>query len=173
MRRADQAIQMAGKVVALARANRDDRSHAKAWFILSKSVAHALDYDLRILPPSELREPCTRLASAVRNAFDALRMLEGRGQHLQHFQAQLPVHYSGLGLRLPTHEAAAAAFWTATDLHATVLKTVSQGVGRPVQNLSDYDTLGSVQAQARQYMGKWVQHSTRAVAKYPLCGRNQ
>ena len=37
------AIQMPKQFVAPARANRADRSHAKAWFILPESATRALD----------------------------------------------------------------------------------------------------------------------------------
>ena len=104
--RADAAVKLAQRVTDLALANHDSRSHGKAWFVLSKSVAHALDYDMRIVPPYLLANACSRVASATLKAFDTIRKAGTTSTWNQHFQAQLPVHFAGpvsyTHLTLPT-----------------------------------------------------------------------
>eukprot|EP00974_Lingulodinium_polyedra_P110195 10658357-Lingulodinium_polyedra.AAC.1 len=53
--RAQAAVALAERARDLAHGHFDVRSFAKAWCVLQKSCAHALDYDARILPPSIVR----------------------------------------------------------------------------------------------------------------------
>ena len=82
---------------------------APAWSILSKSVARALDYDARLVPPDTLRLEAERLDLELRRTAAAL-LGKPALEDCDWDRVQLPGPLSGMGLRTVS-TTSHAAFW--------------------------------------------------------------
>ena len=95
--RARVAAQTVGAAVRLAHAQVDTKSYTKAWALLGRSAAHAMDYDLRLTPPDAIAGVLEQQSAAMKDALG--QML---GKPLTDFcwaRAALPGHLGGLALR--------------------------------------------------------------------------
>ena len=107
-------------------------SFATAWMLMSKGVAHALDYDFRpvargVMPPLQRRlEAGLRQTMAVLLGSEVWEMAWDR--------AKLPTCYGGLGLRVAQMGfAAQATYWSAVDLQKAVMPRICEALNRPIR----------------------------------------
>ncbi len=147
--RANAALTFAERIYQFAVAQPTTKSLHLAWFLVSKSVSHALSYDARLVPSQVLGCVAGPVSQRVT---ELARLILQRGElsPQQHAQISLPGCYGGFGLR---HEAiglcADAAFWAAwVGMKQRVsLLTAAIGMG-PLQ------CTGTAEAtQARQRLG--------------------
>ena len=76
----------------------DRVSFAKAWMLMGKGVAHALDYDFRLVPPAVMAPLQRRLEGALRRTLTVL--LGSEVSELAWERAKLPTCFGGLGIRV-------------------------------------------------------------------------
>lgn len=128
--RARVAAQTVEAAVRLAHAQVDMKSYAKAWALLQKSAAHAMDFDLRLTPPDAIAGGLEQQSEAMKDALG--QML---GKPLTDFcwaRAALHGHLGGPAWRsagplAPAH----AAYWASYDLHSAVVPGLLEAPGRP------------------------------------------
>ena len=109
----------------------DHVSFVKAWMLLSRGVAHALDCDFRgsplVMVPLQ-----RRLENGQRQTMSAL--LEG--DELAWERAKVPTCYGGLGTRAtPLGFAARATYWSAFDLRKAVMPSICDALNRPIREV--------------------------------------
>ena len=68
----EKALTMLQSIVRFACDQHDHVSFAKAWMLTSKGVAHALDYDFRLVPPSVMAPLQRRLEGGLRQTMSVL-----------------------------------------------------------------------------------------------------
>ena len=90
-------------------------SFAKAWMLMSKGVAHALDYDFRLVAPAVMAPLQRRLEAGLRQTMAVL--LGSEVSEMAWERAKLPTCYGGLGLRVSQMGfTAQATYWSAVLL---------------------------------------------------------
>ena len=110
----------------------DHVSFAKAWMLMGKGVAHALDYDFRLVPPTVMAPLQRRLEGGLRQTMSVL--LGSEVSELVWERAKLPTCLGGLGITVAQMGfAAQATYWSAVDLRKAVMTTVCEALGRPLQ----------------------------------------
>ena len=96
--RATAAVAFAERIHQLAVAQPTTTTSHLAWFLTSKSVAHALSYDARLVPSTVLNvvaEPVVRRTEALAHFI----IQRGESDEEQRTQIRLPGCYGGMGLR--------------------------------------------------------------------------
>ena len=107
-------------------------SFAKAWMLMSKGVAHALDYDFRLVPLAVMAPLQRRLEGGLRQTMSVL--LGSEVSELAWERAKLPTCFGGQGIRVAEMGfAAQAPYWSAVDLHKAVMTNICEALGRPLQ----------------------------------------
>ena len=130
--RLEKALTMLHNIERFACDQHDYVSFAKAWMLMSKEVAHALDYDLRIVPPGVMAPLQRRLEAGLRQTMSVL--LGSEVSELAWERAKLPTCYGGLGLRVAQMGfAAQATYWSAVDMHRTVMPRICEALNRPIR----------------------------------------
>ena len=112
--------------------------------LISKGVAHALDYDFRLVPPAVMAPLQRQLEGGLRQTMSLL--LGSEVSELAWERAKLPSCFGSLCTRVAqTGFAAQATHWSAVDLHRAVMTTVCEALGRPLQgaHLEEVTTGGS------------------------------
>ena len=96
----------------------DHVTFAKAWMLLSKGVAHAVDYDFRLVPQAVMAPLQRRLEGGLRQT------------ELPWERAKLPTCFGGLGIRVARMGfAAQATYWMA------VMTNMCEALNRPIREL--------------------------------------
>ena len=102
-------------------------SFAKAWMLMSKGVAHALDYDFRLVVPGVMAPLQRRLEAGLRQTMAVLLGIEICEMAWE--RAKLPTCFGGLGLRVAQLSfTAQATYWSAVDLHKGCYAALLRGV---------------------------------------------
>ena len=110
----------------------DHGSFAKAWMLMGKGVAHALDYDFRLVPPAVMAPLQRRLEGGLRRTLTVLLGSEVSEWHGSEHHS--PTCFGGLGIRVAQMGfAAQATYWSAVNLHKAVMTTICGALGRPLQ----------------------------------------
>ena len=106
---------------------------------MGKGVAHALDYDFRLVPPAVMAPLRRRLEGGLRRT---LTVLLGSGvSELAWERAKLPTCFGGLGIRVAQMGfAAQATYWSAVDLHKAVMPIICEALDRPLQGRHPEET---------------------------------
>ena len=94
-------------------------SFAKAWMLICKGVAHALEYDFRLVPPAVMAPLQRRLEGGLRQTLTVL--LGSEVSELARERAMRPTCFGGLGIRVSQMGFAAQATF---DLHKAVMTTL-------------------------------------------------
>ena len=112
---------------------------AKAWMLMSKGVAHALDYDFRLVPPAVMAPLQRRLEGGLRQTLSVLH--ESAFSELAWERAKLSTCFGGLGIRLSQMGyAAQATYWSAVDLHRAVMPNICEALDRPLRGVHPEET---------------------------------
>ena len=112
----------------------DHISFAKAWMLMGKGVAHALDHDFRLVPPAVMAPLQRRLEGGPRQTLTVL--LGSEVSEWAWERAKLPTCFGGLGIRVAQMGfAAQATYWSAVDLHKTVLTKICEALNRPIREM--------------------------------------
>ena len=110
----------------------DHVSFAKAWMLMSRGVAHALDYDFRLVPPAVMAPLQRRLEGGLRQTLSVL--LGSAVSELAWERAKLPTCFGGFGIRVARMGCAAqATYWWAVDLHKAVVSNICVALRRPLR----------------------------------------
>ena len=110
----------------------DHVSFAKAWMLMSKGVAHALDYDFGLVPPAVMAAVERRLKGRLRRTISGL--LGSAVSELALDRARLTTCFGGLGIRVAQMGfAAQATNWSSVDLHKAFMTTMCEALGSPRQ----------------------------------------
>ena len=100
--------------------------------LMSKGVAHALDYDFRLVPPAGMVPLQRRLEGGLRQALSVL--LGSEVSELAWERAKLPTCSGGLGIgSAQMGYAAQATYWSAVDLHKAVMTNICEALNRPIR----------------------------------------
>ena len=133
-----QTIERVEKALALQSIERfacdqhDHVSFAKVWMLMSKGVAHALDYDFRLVPPAVMAPVRRRLEGGLRQTLSVL--LGSDVSELAWERAKLATRFGGLGIRVAQMGfAAQATYWSAVDLHKAVMTNQCEALNRPIR----------------------------------------
>ena len=111
---------------------RDDVSFAKAWMPMSKGVAHALDYDFRLVPPAVMALLKRRMEGGLTQTLPVL--LGSDVSEVAWERAKLSTCFGGLGMTVAQIGfAAQATYWSAVDLHKAVMSKICEALDRPLQ----------------------------------------
>ena len=95
---------------------------------------HALDCDFRLVPPTVMAPLQRRLERGLRQAMSVL--LGSEVSELAWERAKLPTCFGGLGIRVAqTGFAAQATYWSALDLHRSVMANLCEALNRPMREL--------------------------------------
>ena len=122
IKRVEKALATLQSIERFACDQHDHVSFAKAWMLMSKGVAHALDYDFRPVP----------LEGWLRQTMSVL--LGSEVSELAWERAKLPPCSGGLGIRVAqTGFAAQATYWSAVDLHKAVMTNKCEALNRPTR----------------------------------------
>ena len=78
--REEKALATLQRIERFACDQHDHVSFAKAWMLMSKGVAHALDFDFRLVPPSVMAPLQRRLEGGLRQTLSVLLSWPGNGQ---------------------------------------------------------------------------------------------
>ena len=104
----------------------DHVSFAKAWMLMSKGTAHAMDYNFRLVPPAVMAPLQRRLEGGLRQTLSVLL-----GSAVSEL-AKLSTCFGGLGIRVAQMGfAAQATYWSAVDLHKAVMTSMCVALDRP------------------------------------------
>ena len=110
----------------------DHVSFAKAWMLMGKGVAHALDYDFRLVPPAVVAPLQRRLEGGPRQTLTVL--LGSEVPELAWERAKLPTCLGGLGIRVAQMGfAAQATYWSAVALHKAVMTNICEALNRLIR----------------------------------------
>ena len=129
--RVEKALTTLQSIESFACDQQDHVSFAKAWMLMSNVVAHALDYDLRLVPP--VMAPLQRrLERGLRQTMSVL--LGSEVSELAWERAKLPTCFGGLGIRVAQMGfVAQATCWSAVDLHKAVRTNIYEALNRPIR----------------------------------------
>ena len=99
---------------------------------MRKGVAHALDYDFRLVPPAVMAPLQRRLEGGLRQMLSVL--LGSDVSELAWERAKLPTCIGGLGIRVAQMGSAAqATYWSAVDLHKAVMTNICEALNRTLR----------------------------------------
>ena len=130
--RVETALVMLQNIERFACDQHDYVSFAKAWMLMSKGVAHALDFDFRLVAPGVMAPLQRRLEAWLRQTMAVL--LGSEVSEMAWERAKLPTCYGGLGLRVAQMGfAAQATYWSAVDLHRAVMPRICEALNRPIR----------------------------------------
>ena len=130
--RVEKALMTLQSIERFACNQHDHVSFAKAWMLMSKEVAHALDYDFRLVPPAVMAPLQRRLEGGLRQTMSVL--LRGEVSDLAWEQAKLPTCFGCLGIRVAQMGfAAQPTYWSAVDLHKGVMTNICEALNRPIR----------------------------------------
>ena len=105
---------------------------AKEWMLMSKGVAHALDYGFRLVPPAVMAPLQRRLEGGLRQTMSVL--LGSEVSELAWGRRSSPRAFGGLGTRVAQMSfAAQATYWSAVDLHKSVMTSICEALNRPMR----------------------------------------
>ena len=159
--RAAGAAACARRLAEMARRRADPLAAQCAWTILSKSVAHALDYDARMCPAGALSQAFGMVQQAVR---DAAQAIIGKAVDDDAWaQLQLPGALGGCSLRVASGSYAEAAYWAGWAAHREEVSTLAAQLGRPHEGTVDAEH-GASAAGALEAAGVVVSGPTLALA---------
>ena len=114
--RVEKALMTLQSIERFACDQHDHVSFAKAWMLLSKGVAHALDYDFRLVPRAVMASLQRRLEGGLRQTMSVL--LESEVSDLAWERAKLPTCFGDLGIRVAQMGfAAQATYLSVVDQH--------------------------------------------------------
>ena len=107
--------------------------------LMSKVVAHALDYDFRLVPLALMAPLQRRLEGGLRQT---MSMLLGSEVYVLAWErAKLSTCFGGLGIRVAQMGfAAQATYWSAVDLHKAVMSNICDALDRPPQGMHPEET---------------------------------
>ena len=97
--RVEKALVTLQSIQRLACDQHDHVSFAKAWMLMEKGVAHALDYDFRLVPPAVMAPLHRRLEGGLRRTLTVV-LLGSEVSELAWKRAKLPTCFGGLGIRV-------------------------------------------------------------------------
>ena len=116
MERVEGALATLQSIERFACDQHDQVSFAKAWMLMSWGVAHALDYDFRLVPPPVMVPLQRRLEGGLRQTLSVL--LGSAVSELAWGGRNFTTCFGGLGIRVAqVGYAALATYWSAVDLH--------------------------------------------------------
>ena len=99
---------------------------------MSSWVAHALDYDFRLVSPGVMAPLQRRLEAGLTQTMAVL--LGSEVSEMARERAKLPTCYGGLGLRVAQMGfTAQASYWSAVDLHRAVMPRICEALNRPIR----------------------------------------
>ena len=107
--RVEKALMTLQSIERFACDQHDHVSFAKAWMLMGKGVAHALDYDFRLVPPTVMAPLQRRLEGGLRQTMSVL--LGSEVSELAFERAKLPTCFGGLGTSVARF-AAQATYWS-------------------------------------------------------------
>ena len=117
----------------------DHVSFAKAWMLMSKDIAHALDYDFRLVPPAVMAPLQRCLEGGLGQTLSVLLGIDV--SKLPWERAKLPTCFGGLGIRVAQMGfAAQATCWSAVDLHKAVMPSICEALDRPLEGVHPEET---------------------------------
>ena len=106
----------------------DHVSFAKAWMLMGKGVARALDYDFRLVPPAVMAPLQRRLEGVPRQTLAVL--LGSEVSELAWDRAKLPTCFGGLGIRVAQMGfPSQATYWSSVDLHKAIMTSARRWAG--------------------------------------------
>ena len=121
--RAEKALATLQSMERFACDQHDHVSFAKAWMLMSKGVAHALEYDFRLVPPAVMAPLQRRLERGLRQTMSVLPGSEV--SELTWGRAKVSTCFGGLGIRVAQMGfAEQATYWSAVDLHKAVMTSL-------------------------------------------------
>ena len=130
--RLEKALATLRNIESFAYDQHDYVSFAKAWMLMSKWVAHALDYDFRLVAPGVMAPLQRRLEAGLRQTMAVL--LGSEVSEMAWERAKLPTCFGGLGLRVAQLAfTAQATYWSAVDLHKAVMPRICEALNRPIR----------------------------------------
>ena len=110
----------------------DHVSFAKAWMLMSWGVAHALDFDFRLVPLAAMAPLQRRLEGGLRQTLSVL--LGSAVSELAWVRAKFTMCFGGLGIRVAQMGyAAQATYWSAVDLNKAVMSNICVALRRPLR----------------------------------------
>ena len=92
---------------------------AKAWMLMSKGVAHALDYDFRLVAPAVMAPLQRRLEAGLRQT---MAVLLGSEVSEMAWERAAQMGFT-----------AQATYWSAVDLHKAVMPRICEALNRPIR----------------------------------------
>ena len=111
----------------------DHVSFAQAWMLMSKGIAHTLDYDFGLVQLAVMA-PLQRLEGGLRQTLSVLLGSDVSG--LAWERAKLSTCFGGLGMRVAQIGfAAQATYWSAVDLHKAFKPIICEALDRPLQGI--------------------------------------
>ena len=132
--RVEKALMTLQSIERLACDQHEHVSFAKAWMLMSKGVALALDYDFRLVPPAVMAPLQRRLEGGLRQTMSVL--LGSEVFELAWERAKLPTCFGGLVIRVAqVGFAAQATYWSAVDLHKAVMTSTCEALNRPMREM--------------------------------------
>ena len=132
--RVDKALATLQNIERFACDQHDHVSFAKAWMLTSKGVAHALDYDFRLIPPAVMAPLQRRLEGGLAQTLSVL--LGSAVSELAWERAKLPTCFGALG-GCPGGLRGAGS---AVDLHKAVMTSICEALGRPLRRAHPEET---------------------------------
>ena len=105
------------------------------WTIMAKSICHALDYEMRILPWEILEPYAQRLREGIRKFADAVLGSNLTPDDVN--KIELPGPLGGLSLTLPSRSKAMAAFVACEDALRCKVSALATKLGRPPERKSN------------------------------------
>ena len=99
---------------------------------MSKGVVHALDFDLRLVPPAVMAPLQRRIDGGLGQTLSVL--LGSAVSELAWERAKLSTCFGGLGIRVAQMGfAAQATYWSAVDLHKAFMSNICAALNRPLR----------------------------------------
>ena len=137
--RAEKALATLQSIERFACDQHDHASFAKAWMLMSKVVAHALDYDFRLVSLAVMAPLQRRLEGGLGQTMSVL--LGSEVYELAWERAKLPTCFGGLAIKVAQMDfAAQATYWSAVDLHKAVMSNICDALDRPPQGMHPEET---------------------------------
>ena len=137
--RVEKAVATLQSVERFACDQHDHVSFAKPWMLTGKGVAHASDYDFRLVPPVVMAPLQRRLEGGLRQTLTAL--LGNEVSELAWERAELATCFGGLGISVAQMGfAAQATYWSAVHLHKAVMTSICEALGRPLRGAHPEET---------------------------------
>ena len=133
MERVERALSTLQSIERFACDQHDRVSFAKAWMLMSRGVAHALDYDIRLVPPAVMA-PLQRRFEGVGSGRRFRCSLEVLSLSWPGSERNSPTCFGGFGIRVAQMGCAAqATYWSAVDLHKAVVSNICLALRRPLR----------------------------------------